>query len=59
MAQYYQCVVQNVEDLKRMYPTLNLDNCVVMNEDGTQFGTQQVFIFGVVPCEFEEYIFVG
>lgn len=43
MAQYYQCVVQNVEDLKRMYPTLNLDNCVVMNEDGTQFGSQQVF----------------
>lgn len=43
MAQYYQCVVQNVDEFKRMYPTVNLDNCVVMNEDGTQFGSQQVF----------------
>lgn len=42
MEQYYHCVVQNVDDIKRMYPNLNLDNCIVMNEDGTQFGSQQV-----------------
>lgn len=31
MAQYYQ-IIQSVDDIKH----LNLENCVIMNEDGTQ-----------------------
>lgn len=41
MAQYFH-VIQNVDDFKRLYPSLNLDNCVVMNDDGSQFAPQQV-----------------
>lgn len=52
MAQYFQYVVQNVDDLKKMYPHLNLENCVVMNEDGTQFGSQPVISIFYTETQF-------
>lgn len=39
MAQYYQ-IIQSVDELKH----LNLENCVIMNEDGTQFSPRSVNI---------------
>lgn len=54
MAQYYQCVVQNVDELKRMYPDLNLDNnVVIMNDDGTQFSSQSVINRNFFVCDSE------
>lgn len=37
MAQYYR-IIQNVDDIKH----INLENCVIMNEDGTQFSPRSV-----------------
>lgn len=42
MAQYYQYVFQSVDDIKQVCPNLNLENCLIMNEDGTPFGAQSV-----------------
>lgn len=38
--QYYQ--VCSMDDIRRLYPNINLENCLVVNEDGAQFGHQQV-----------------
>lgn len=37
MAQYYH-IIQNLDEIKH----LNLENCVIMNEDGTQFSPRSV-----------------